>query len=405
MDLTVGRFLRFVIAIFIMAVIGWILYELSNIITILIISALLAYILDPFASYLEAKGLSRSQASMLIFVVLILVVGLSTWLLGGKLFNELSSLQQSSAVVDSSRVKPGDLTPDTLRVSLNQTKNTPFREEAASRGENIIKPGTDSSQLSKVNTGSGYTDNGEIRFLADLEDFITTTFTFIDRRQVNLQERFRKFTSGISGQIVAFIPNMVSIIMAIVIIPFVAFFLLKDGREMKKLFVSHVPNRYFEMTLNVLHKIDMQLGGYLRGQFIEAFVIASLSVIALAILQVKYFTIIGIVAGLANMVPYVGPVAGAVPAIIVTLANGDDFIKLLYIVIAFAIVQLIDNILVQPLVLSRSVNLHPLIIVFAVLIGGQFFGLLGMLLAVPSAGIIKVTFMEIYNAVRKYHLI
>ena len=138
MDLTVGRFLRFVIAIFIMAVIGWILYELSNIITILIISALLAYILDPFASYLEAKGLSRSQASMLIFVVLILVVGLSTWLLGGKLFNELSSLQQSSAVVDSSRVKPGDLTPDTLRVSLNQTKNTPFREEAASRGEQLM---------------------------------------------------------------------------------------------------------------------------------------------------------------------------------------------------------------------------------------------------------------------------
>jgi putative permease len=204
---------------------------------------------------------------------------------------------------------------------------------------------------------------------------------------------------------VAFIPNMVSVIMVAVIIPFVVFFLLKDGRNMKKQFISYVPNRYFEMTLNVLHKIDMQLGGYLRGQFIEAFVIGLLAVIALGILQVKYFTIIGMVAGLANMVPYVGPVAGAVPAIIVTLANDGDPMKLVYIVIAFAIVQLIDNILVQPLVLSKSVNLHPLVIVFAVLIGGQFFGLLGMLLAVPTAGIIKVTFMELYNAIRKYHLI
>ena len=89
----------------------------------------------------------------------------------------------------------------------------------------------------------------------------------------------------------------------------------------------------------------------------------------------------------------------------VMLANDGDPMKILYIAIAFAIVQLIDNILIQPLVMSKSVNLHPLIIVFAVLIGGQFFGLLGMLLAVPSAGIIKVTSMELYIAINKYHLI
>jgi putative permease len=345
MDLTIGRFLRFVIAIFILAVIGWFLYTLSNIITIMIISALLAYILDPIASYLEARGLSRVQATVIIFSILFLIIGLSTWLLIPKLIHEMSTIQQGG--------------------------------------------------------GSGQ----KIQFLVSLENFISTRFSFIDPSQLNFQEKFTAFTSGLSEQIVAFIPNMVSVIMVAVIIPFVVFFLLKDGRNMKKQFISYVPNRYFEMTLNVLHKIDMQLGGYLRGQFIEAFVIGLLAVIALGILQVKYFTIIGMVAGLANMVPYVGPVAGAVPAIIVTLANDGDPMKLVYIVIAFAIVQLIDNILVQPLVLSKSVNLHPLVIVFAVLIGGQFFGLLGMLLAVPTAGIIKVTFMELYNAIRKYHLI
>ena len=74
-------------------------------------------------------------------------------------------------------------------------------------------------------------------------------------------------------------------------------------------------------------------------------------------------------------------------------------------IIAFAIVQLIDNIILQPLVLSKSVNLHPLIIVFAVLIGGQFFGLLGMLLAVPVAGIIKVTSSELYHGIRKFNFV
>ena len=147
------------------------------------------------------------------------------------------------------------------------------------------------------------------------------------------------------------------------------------------------------------------MGWYLRGQFTDAFVVGLLSVMALWLLDVQYFIIIGIFAGLANMIPYVGPVAGAVPAIVITLINGKEPISVLYIIIAFAIVQLIDNIIIQPLVLSKSVNLHPLIIVFAVLIGGQFFGLLGMLLAVPAAGIIKVTSSELYHGIRKFNLV
>jgi predicted PurR-regulated permease PerM len=174
---------------------------------------------------------------------------------------------------------------------------------------------------------------------------------------------------------------------------------------MKKLFISYIPNRYFEMSLNVIHKIDTQLGSYLRGQITEAFVVGILAILALWILDVQYYIVIGVFAGLANMIPYIGPVAGMIPALIVTIINGGEPILLFYIIVAFAIVQLIDNILIQPLVLSRSVNLHPLIIVFAVLIGGKIFGLLGMLLAVPTAGILKVTSSEMYNGIRKFNLI
>jgi len=345
MEYTVGRFLRLIVAILFLLVIGWLLFTLSNIIRIIIISFLIAYILDPLASYFEARGLSRNNATIIIFLTFFIVLAAVGAVVFPTLFNELSMMQNS------------------------------------------ISP------------------EGTTVFISSIEEYIKANFNFINVESLNLSERINNFLSGITDQLLSILANVVSIISILVIIPFVVFFLLKDGRRMKKVFISYIPNRYFEMALNVIHKIDLQLGGYLRGQFTEAFIVGTLAVIALWILNVQYFIVIGVFAGLANMIPYVGPVAGAVPAIIVSLVNGGDATRILYIVIAFAIVQLIDNVVLQPLVLSKSVNLHPLIIVFAVLIGGQFFGILGMLLAVPAAGIIKVTSSELYNGIRKFNII
>jgi putative permease len=343
MDITLGRFLRLLIAIILIAFIGWFFYSLSTIITILIISALMAYILDPIASYLEFKGLSRSQATIIIFLAFFIMIGVIGWLLIPGLFVELITLQKN----------------------LNL-------EDTAALSENI-------------------------------KTFIAQNFSYINLENINIDEKVSELVTYITNELVFILTRLVSVISYIVIVPFVVFFLLKDGRMMKKSFVQLIPNRYFEMVLNVIHKTDQQLGWYLRGQFTEAFVVGLLSVIALWLLDVQYFIIIGVFAGFANMIPYVGPVAGAIPALLVTIVNGGSGLELVYIVIAFAIVQLIDNILLQPLVLSKSVNLHPLIIVFAVLIGGQFFGVLGMLLAVPAAGILKVTSRELYTGIRKFN--
>ena len=344
MDLTIGRFLRFLITIIVLVIIGWLIYSLSTIITILLLSALIAYILDPVASYLEAKGMSRVYATIIIFLLFFITIGITSWTLLPGLLGELYTLQQSLSLEDT-------------------------------------------TSLSKK-----------------VETFIGTNLGFINVENLEIEEKIRNTLSLLTDELLTILASLLSIISFVVIVPFVVFFLLKDGRKMKKAFIHFVPNRYFEMTLNVLHKIDQQLGWYLRGQFTEAFVVGLLSVIALWLLDVQYFIVIGIFAGLANLIPYVGPVAGAIPAIVVTLGNGSEPIKVLYIVVAFALVQLIDNVVVQPMVLSKSVNLHPLIIVFAVLIGGQFFGLLGMLLAVPAAGIIKVTSSELYQGIRKFNL-
>ena len=345
MDLTVGRFLKFLIVIIFLAIIGWLLYSPSNIITILLLSALIAYILDPIASYLEAKGITRVYATAIIFLLFFIIVGMASWFFLPGLISELYTLQQNLSLEDTSTL----------------TKK--------------------------------------------IETFIATNFSFIDGKTIDIESKVENGISLLTDEVLSILANLISIISVIVIVPFVVFFLLKDGREMKKTFIQLMPNRYFEMAMNVIHKIDQQLGWYLRGQFTEAIVVGVLSVVTLWLLDVQYFIMIGIFAGLANMIPYVGPVAGAIPAIVVTLLNGSDPIKILYIIIGFAIIQLIDNIVIQPLIISKSVHLHPLIIVFAVLIGGQFFGLLGMLLAVPAAGIIKVTSSELYQGIRKYRIL
>jgi putative permease len=342
MDITVGKFLKLLIVIFVIVIMGWLLYSLSTIITIILISALIAYVLDPIASYLEARGMTRTYATVIIFLLFFVIVGVTSWILLPGLISELYTLEENLSLEDP-------------------------------------------SSLAKR-----------------IEDFIGTNLGFINVKNLDIEEKVRNSISIFSDQLLTTLANLISIISAVVIVPFVVFFLLKDGRKMKKAFIYFVPNRYFEMTLNVIHKIDQQLGWYLRGQFTEAIVVGSLAVAALWLLDVQYFIIIGVFAGLANMIPYVGPVAGAIPAIAVTIINGNEPVRVMYIILAFAVVQLIDNIVIQPLVLSRSVNLHPLIIVFAVLIGGQFFGLLGMLLAVPAAGIIKVTSSELYRGFRQF---
>jgi predicted PurR-regulated permease PerM len=199
--------------------------------------------------------------------------------------------------------------------------------------------------------------------------------------------------------------SVVSLVTTVIIIPFAVFFLLKDGPAMLKHIFSLIPNRYFEMSLNMMYKIDQQLGGYLRGQFFDALIIGILAILALWILDVKYFFLIGIFAGLSNMIPYVGPIVGGSAAVLVVLMTGGSGITMLLVVAAFLIIQLADNVLVQPLVVARSVDLHPLLIIFSVIIGGQFFGIMGMLLAVPATGIIKVLISELYLGIRKYNVI
>lgn len=187
-------------------------------------------------------------------------------------------------------------------------------------------------------------------------------------------------------------------------IPFLTYFLLAGGDIVLKKIIEYVPNKYFEMTLNVLYKIERELVGYLRGWILDSVIVGLLSVIGYIIIGADYPILLGTIAGLANLIPYVGPVAGAIPALAISLTQFGDFRLLVPITIMTVIIQILDNLIIQPLSFAHTVDMHPLTVVVLLLIGNQLMGVGGMLLAIPVATVLKVSARETYWGLKNYRI-
>ncbi len=322
----------------------WVLALVRGVVTMVVFGALLAYLFDPLVNRLEARGLGRTPAAVVVFAGISLgVVALLALL---------------------------------------------FPAVAA--------------QVQAIQTGF---DVERARALVeDLEAILEARLAVVGVEDLDLLGAVQRFVATNVGDVLNYVPGVLSVMIQLVIIPFIMFFLLKDGRRIKKGFITLVPNRYFEFTLTVLHKTDVQLGNYLRGQLIASLVVALLSMAALWVLRVDYFVLIGLFAGLTNMIPYLGPIAGALVAVLVSVITTGSVATVVPIIVAFVVIQAIDNAGVQPLVLARNVELHPLLILLTLVLAGQFFGVLGLLLAVPATAVLKVFVQETVANLRYYRL-
>ena len=320
----------------------WALAPVSAVVRMVVLGALLAYLLDPLANAVEARGARRGTAAFLVFLGLAVVLGLPLYLLSPALAEQVRSLQEIDLSAASEAIAAVELWLDRRLVSLGV-------------------------------------------------------------RAPDLNARLAEFASDHVGDVVGIVPGVLGLATQLLVIPFIGFFLLKDGRRFRKGFISLIPNRYFEFTLNVLRKADNQLGGYLRGQLLAATLVGLLATLAMWLLDVQYYFLIGLVAGISNLIPFLGPLIGASLAVVVAAVTTGSFAKTLPIVLAFVTIQLIDNVGSQPLLLSRNVELHPVAILIVLLVAGELFGLLGLLLAVPTAAMIKVFAQEFVTTFRRYH--
>jgi putative permease len=183
------------------------------------------------------------------------------------------------------------------------------------------------------------------------------------------------------------------------IAPFLTFVLLKDGRSIKKRVFELVPNRFFEASFMISSRIITSLSDYMQAKLAEAFLVGLLTGIGLAIIKAPYSFVLAIIAGITNIVPYLGPVFGLVPAVLVVAFDPTYSALVWPVIIVYAIANLIDNVVIFPVLVAKLVNLHPLILIVAVMVGGRYYGIVGMLVSIPIATAFKVVLQEIYSAV------
>jgi predicted PurR-regulated permease PerM len=177
----------------------------------------------------------------------------------------------------------------------------------------------------------------------------------------------------------------------VILIPFFSFFLLRDTGRLVRLLLDRVPAAHIETSVAVWCEIDRIIGSYLRGVALDGLVIATLASLGLWAVGAPYPLLLGLFAGLANAVPIVGPLLSASAAGLVALTHGQGLARIGAIVVLFLAIKVVDDTLIQPLTIGRSVHLHPALLLASVVAGGQALGILGMVIAVPVATVLQET--------------
>jgi predicted PurR-regulated permease PerM len=346
-DFTARKIGKSFIALLLLAIVIYITLVFFDIILMLTISILIALIFNPLVTVIEKHGVSRLISVLIVFVLtgVVIFLGLSIFI-------------------------PKIIT------QLNAIANNLTQEEIA----NLFK---------------------------QIEEEMKNYLPFIDSE--DLASQLSKFSSNLIVDSIDNISNIVSSIVSViaisVIVPFMTFFLLKDNKRIVKGIINIMPNRYFEMSYSVIKQISTQLGRFVRGWILDAFLVGFMAAVGLAILGIQNSVTIGFVAGIGHLIPYFGPILGGVPAILISVIQFGDFSMFPTIVILFVIIYTIDNGYIQPNVFSKSTDIHPLIIIILILVGNQAMGIFGMLIAVPTATVIKTAAREIYNGFKNYKII
>jgi predicted PurR-regulated permease PerM len=175
-----------------------------------------------------------------------------------------------------------------------------------------------------------------------------------------------------------------------VLAPIIAFYLLVDLPRIREVFRSLVPVDARGDAMVLARRLSQAIGGYFRGQLGVALVVGTLSSIGLLIIDLPFWLIIGMVAGIFNMIPLIGPYIGAVPGIAIAFTTGGGLSQAIAVAVVMTIVQQIDNHFISPLVMQRAVKLHPAVVMMALLAGGTLMGFVGLLIAVPTTAVLKI---------------
>jgi putative permease len=204
-----------------------------------------------------------------------------------------------------------------------------------------------------------------------------------------------------ASEFVVKLPNYLATLLEwIFLVPFFTFFMIRDGDTFKKTFLSFTPNTIFERFYYVMHVFNRQLGDYFFAKFVEAVIVGGIITVGLLMMGVNNAAILGFLAGLTNIVPYVGPILGVIPAVFSMMLDPTMTPSLMGgVMILYAIANAVDAFFVFPFLVSKIVNLHPMIVAISVIVGSHYAGITGMVISIPVVAAIKLIITEIYNEI------
>lgn len=233
------------------------------------------------------------------------------------------------------------------------------------------------------------------------DDLIAQYRLLPEQVRVQIDDNLTKFGAQVGkiiqqavGGTAVVISYTFSLLLAILIIPFWTFYMLLDSHKLGQTFVRSIPISIREDVLKITALIDAVFASYLRGQLLLALIIGSISTIFFGIAGVQFALILGVIAGLFELIPNIGPILGAIPAILVALAQNPTLA--LVTAIYAVVIQQIENIFITPRVLGRSVQLHPVLVMVVLVIGSELGGLIGLFLAPVTTAVFRDLFRYVY---------
>ena len=333
----------------------WVMWLLAPILTPFVVALMLGWLGDPLVDRLEARGRSRNTAVVMVFALMVLLLVLALLILVPMIERQITTLVAA------------------LPQGQAWLMGTAIPWIEAKTGLELM----------------GWLDPDR------LIDWIRSHWQLAG----GVASTFFGYLSRSGFAMVAWVVNLA-------LLPILAYYFLRDWDKLVERVASVIPRNHIETVSRLAKESDEVLGAFIRGQIAVMIALGVVYAVGLSVVGLKLGLLIGIVAGLISFIPYLGATTGVVMAVLAALVQAQGFdLKLLVLVgVVFTVGQLLESYVLTPRIVGDKIGLHPVAVIFAVMAGGQLFGFLGMLLALPAAAVINVLLRYAHERYRQSEL-
>jgi predicted PurR-regulated permease PerM len=397
----------------------YVVWLLRSLILPFIIGTLAAFICAPILSFAKRKGIPRGIGIFILFAFFFLTIFLIVTQISKILPDERDKLVLKTRlhykIHEKYRNLMGLNSPEATGNIINTFIGKDIYNAIQTLDKFILL--NSHEQALFIQYSRGYNDKPPIPekyyqyFEENLKDINNK-----ELKSVIVTEENLKTASTDDDQKESVLSAMIEVIELWILMPFVFLFLLIDDGEIKKYFVSMIPNRYFEVSLTVINNVNNAIGNYLRGTLFECSLVGLSLIVLFSIIgfEIKWALIIGIIAGIVNAIPLLGPVFALVLGFFYALIT-EDVVSILPfmnannlfigVIVCVVFVRILDDAVFQPFVIGSAVHLHPLVVIIGLIGGSILFGFAGLLLTVPLIVVLKEFSSTLFRELKAYNII